>query len=104
MCAGLYGAMESIRKTVENVERRFGEALGSRDTALTLSGKKPGLGPPDMCWLQKRVKKAFRKRLEVRGSYHWVLGKDMFGEHSAAEYLTAMVNGLEKVSDEMYKF
>lgn len=90
--------MESIRKTAENVEQRFGEALGTRDTTVSTLKKQSGLGPPDMCWLQKRVKKAFRKKSEVRGSYHWVVGLDVRGEASIKAYFIDLVSNLEKVS------
>ncbi|GMH38881.1 hypothetical protein BSKO_06779 [Bryopsis sp. KO-2023] len=88
--------MESIRKTPENVERRFGEALGARDSALALLGKRPGLGPPDLCWVQKRVKKVFRKNFEVRGYYHWVLGLDVASETSASSYFASLNAAVEK--------
>jgi hypothetical protein len=42
--------MDSLEKTVENVERALGEAITARSIALDYYN---GLGPPDLCCLQK---------------------------------------------------
>lgn len=45
--------MDSLRGIPEHVEPEFGASITSRDEALLALGDAPGLGPPDLCWLQK---------------------------------------------------
>lgn len=44
---------DTLRGIAELEEVDFGESFYSRDDALKLLIQVPGLGPPDLCWVQK---------------------------------------------------
>ena len=48
--------MDSLRGIPEHIEADFGDAITARDDALLALDAAPGLGPPDLCWLQKTPK------------------------------------------------
>ena len=89
------GAMESIKGHPEYVETVFGEAIVARDESLVVLAGASGLGPPDLCWLQKAPKSALTGATgEAKGYYHYVLGGNASSSAAVAAYfatLTAMV-------------
>eukprot|EP00198_Chlamydomonas_reinhardtii_P011858 XP_001701195.1 predicted protein [Chlamydomonas reinhardtii] len=87
--------MESIKGHPEYVETVFGEAIVARDESLVVLAGASGLGPPDLCWLQKAPKSALTGATgEAKGYYHYVLGGNASSSAAVAAYfatLTAMV-------------
>ncbi|KAG2427663.1 hypothetical protein HXX76_012312 [Chlamydomonas incerta] len=87
--------MESIKGHPEYVETVFGEAIVARDESLVVLASASGLGPPDLCWLQKAPKSALTGATgEAKGYYHYVLGGNASSSAAVAAYfatLTAMV-------------
>jgi hypothetical protein len=67
--------MDSLKGIREHVETEFAESIVSRDESMVILGSVPGLGPPDLCWLQKSAVSAFGSTAtDHKGYYHWALG------------------------------
>ncbi len=95
----MHTAMESIKGHPEHVETVFGEAIVARDEALLVLSGACGLGPPDLCWLQKAPKSALTGSSgEARGYYHYCLGVDASSSASVAAYFATMTSMVESHS------
>jgi hypothetical protein len=82
----------------EAIEDQFGDSIVARDEALAVLVQAPGLGPPDLCWLQKAPKSSTflftPSAAEPKGYYHHVLGRDVSSSAAVCAYfaeLTALV-------------
>ncbi len=64
----------------------------------------PGLGPPDLCWLQKAPKPvlfishAHTNPDASKGYYHHVLGNQISSSAAVAAYLAELINSVEPMS------
>lgn len=87
--------METLRGVVEAVETEFGEAIVARDEAVAALVNTPGLGPPDLAWLQKARKAAAPGADAGGGYYHWVLGRDVSSSAALAAYFAELTSRQE---------
>ena len=91
---------EALSGVIEAIELDFGESIVSRDESLAVLLQSPGLGPPDLCWLQKAPKKSsflVSSATDPKGYYHHVLGKDVSSSAAICAYfaeLTALTEPL----------
>ena len=86
--------MESLKGVVENIEVEFGDSILARDDAVGQLANHPGLGPPDLCWLQKGAKNTLTgSTAPPEGYYHHVLGRDVSSTAAIAAYF-ALLNSL----------
>jgi hypothetical protein len=91
--------MDTIRGLREHVEVEFGQAIVCRDDVLINLGQNPGLGPPDLCWLQKKPVSAFKMdSAEPTGYYHWVLGRDVATSAAIAAYFASLSSSVEEIT------
>jgi hypothetical protein len=92
--------MESLRGLPEAIEADFGDSIVARDEAIAVLGNTPGLGPPDLCWLQKRPKRSgfFGGSEESQGYYHYVLGRDVCSSAAVAAYFALLNSKVEQRS------
>jgi len=93
---------ETLRGLPENVEAVFGESILARDAAIARLSHSPGVGPPDLAWLQKASKTssswgmARSPEAHPAGYYHWVLGPDVSSMAALAGYF-AQLTALQEV-------
>ncbi|GLC39163.1 bud site selection protein [Pleodorina starrii] len=88
--------MESIKGHPEHVETVFGEAIVARDESLVVLAGASGLGPPDLCWLQKAPKNALTGSSgEAKGYYHCCLGVDASSSAAVAAYFATLTSLVE---------
>lgn len=93
--------MESLRGLPEHIEADFGDSIVARDEALAVLGTvAPGLGPPDLCWLQKCPKKTgfWGGSGEPQGYYHYTLGRDVASSAAVAAYFALLNSKVERRS------
>jgi hypothetical protein len=95
--------MDTMRGVVELVEAQFGECILARDDAVAVLSTAPGLGPPDLCFLQKGRKAAASwvglgaaGGEAPAGYYHWVLGRDVSSSAALAAYFALITSKQEK--------
>eukprot|EP00210_Caulerpa_lentillifera_P004365 g4163.t1 len=90
--------MESVGKTPQCVERELGEILTARNAAISNAEDVRGIGPPDLCWLQRTAKGLFRKnKPKTQGYYHWVVGLNVTSPAAIAAYFARLTSGVKKV-------
>lgn len=90
--------MDTLKGIPEHIEAEFGEAIVARDDCLMSLGTTPGLGPPDLCWLQKCPKASFSgAKGEPQGYYHYVLGRDVSSSAAVAAYFALLNSRIEPV-------
>lgn len=90
--------MESVGKTPECVEGVLGEVLAARNAAIANAGDVPGVGPPDLCWIQRTGKGIFNtKKPKRQGYYHWVVGLAVTSGASIAAYFARLTSTSKKV-------
>jgi hypothetical protein len=89
---------DALAGVIEAIEDEFGDSIVSRDETLAVLVQSPGLGPPDLCWLQKAPKSSTflfsSTASEPKGYYHHVLGRDVSSSAAVCAYfaeLTALV-------------
>jgi hypothetical protein len=84
--------MESLRGLPEHTEADFGDSIVARDEAIAVLATTPGLGPPDLCHLQKCPKRSglFGSSGESQGYYHFVLGRDVSSSAAVAAYFALL--------------
>ncbi|KAG2487075.1 hypothetical protein HYH03_014321 [Edaphochlamys debaryana] len=88
--------METIKGHPEHVEGVFGEAIVARDEALVVLSSACGLGPPDLCWLQKSPKSALTGASgEAKGYYHYCLGVNTSSSAAVAAYFATLTSMVE---------
>lgn len=90
--------MDTLKRTPEHVESDFGESIISRDEALSLMAEAPGLGPPDLCWLQKTAVGLLGGAGEPGGYYHWTVGRDISSSAAIAAYFASLSTQAEQAS------
>jgi hypothetical protein len=91
--------MDTLKGHVESIETVFGEAIVSRDESLVVLAQMPGLGPPDLCWLQKAGKSALTgASSEAQGYYHYCLGIDVSSSAAVAAYFANITSLVEPIS------
>jgi hypothetical protein len=90
--------MESLRGVTEAIEAEFGESIVARDESLVVLAGAPGLGPPDLVWLQK-VQKATLTSAEgePRGFYHYSLGLDVSSSAAVAAYFADLTSRVDQI-------
>lgn len=90
--------MDTLKGIPEHVESEFGDSIVARDELLGVLNDYPGLGPPDLCWLQKTPKKALGAGADNDscGYYHWYLGRDVSSSAAIAAHFAALNRQLEK--------
>jgi hypothetical protein len=92
----IFRIMESIKGHPEYVETVFGEAIVARDESLVVLAGASGLGPPDLCWLQKAPKSALTGSSgESKGYYHCCLGVDASSSAAVAAYFATLTSLVE---------
>ena len=90
--------MESVGKASECVEHALGEVLAARSAAITNSENVPGVGPPDLCWIQRTARGIFSmKKPKMQGYYHWVVGLPVTSSASIAAYFARLTSTKKKV-------
>ena len=90
---------ESIKGLVEHVEEEFGSSIVARDESLVVLASQPGLGPPDLVWLQKVSRATLTaSSSEPRGFYHHQLGRDVSSSASVAAYFAELTSRVEPIS------
>ncbi|MEW5305628.1 MAG: hypothetical protein WDW36_008157 [Sanguina aurantia] len=91
--------MESVRGLTECIELLFGESIVARDEATVILSAGRGLGPPDLCWLQKATVSALTgaKAGEPGGYYHHALGRDVSSSAAVAAYFASITMRVEAV-------
>lgn len=91
--------MDTLKGIPEHVEADFGDSIVARDEAVAVLGNNPGLGPPDLCWLQKGQKRSGLLQLggssEAQGYYHFVLGRDVSSSAAIASYFALLNSKVE---------
>jgi hypothetical protein len=92
--------MDSIAYLEEAVEVSFSESIVARDDALAVLSAVPGLGPPDLCWLQKG-RGAWSPGDDgvaagSHGYYHHVLGGDVSSTGAIAGQFAELLAGIER--------
>ncbi|WIA09915.1 hypothetical protein OEZ85_010129 [Tetradesmus obliquus] len=89
--------MDTLRGIPEHIEAEFGDSIVARDEAVALLGEAPGLGPPDLCWLQKAPKgrSLLGGSAEAQGYYHFVLGRDACSTAAVAAYFALLNSKVE---------
>jgi hypothetical protein len=90
--------MDTLKRTPEHVESDFGESIISRDEALSLMAEAPGLGPPDLCWLQKTAVGLLGGAGEPGGYYHWTVGRDISSSAAIAAFFASLSTQAEQAS------
>lgn len=91
--------MESLRGVTEAIEAEFGESIVARDESLVVLAGAPGLGPPDLVWLQKAQKATLTSAAgEPRGFYHYSLGLDVSSSAAVAAYFAELTSRVEPIS------
>eukprot|EP00200_Dunaliella_tertiolecta_P019446 CAMPEP_0202402262 /NCGR_PEP_ID=MMETSP1128-20130828/4106_1 /ASSEMBLY_ACC=CAM_ASM_000463 /TAXON_ID=3047 /ORGANISM="Dunaliella tertiolecta, Strain CCMP1320" /LENGTH=952 /DNA_ID=CAMNT_0049006267 /DNA_START=179 /DNA_END=3037 /DNA_ORIENTATION=+ len=93
--------MDTLRGLPEAVEApdEFASSIEARDDALACLAASPGVGPPDLCWLQKSAKGAWSSTAaQPRGFYHFVLGRDTSGPAAVAAYFAEVTSLVEPMS------
>lgn len=78
----------------------FSESICARDDALSLLAAAPGLGPPDLCWLQKG-RGAWSPGEDgaasgSQGYYHLVLGGDISSSGAIAGAFARLMSRVER--------
>lgn len=83
----------------ECIELLFGESIVARDEATVILSAGRGLGPPDLCWLQKATLSALTgaKSGEPGGYYHHALGRDVSSSAAVAAYFASITMRVEAV-------
>lgn len=90
--------MQSVGKTPQCVERELGEILTARNAAISNADEIPGIGPPDLCWVQRTAKGLFRtKTPKKQGYYHWVVGLNVTSPAAIAAYFARLSSSVKKV-------
>lgn len=90
---------DTLKTIPEHVESQFGESIASRDEALVVLASSPGLGPPDLCWLQKNSRSLLTGAVgEAKGYYHYVLGSDISSSAAIAAYFASITALVEPAS------
>jgi hypothetical protein len=89
--------MDTLRGVPEAIEADFGDSIVARDAALAALGSSVhGLGPPDLCWLQKARRAGLLDRgSEAQGYYHHVLGRDVSSGAAVAAYFALLTSRVE---------
>ncbi|GLI71473.1 hypothetical protein VaNZ11_016611 [Volvox africanus] len=88
--------MDSIKGHPEHVETVFGEAIVARDESLVVLAGASGLGPPDLCWLQKAPKSVLTGSSgQAKGYYHSCLGVDASSSAAVAAYFATLTSLVE---------
>jgi hypothetical protein len=91
--------MDTIAGLPQCVEAEFSESIVARDDALAALVAAPGLGPPDLCWLQ-RGRGAWSPGSESQGDshgyYHHVLGGDVGSSGAVAGYFATLMARVER--------
>lgn len=91
--------MESIGKDPECAEFELGEVLAARSAAIANVDNVPGVGPPDLCWIQRTAKSIFNKKNpKTQGYYHWIVGLNVTSCASIAAYFSRLNASTKKVS------
>ena len=81
---------ECIDATPEVLERHVGEAIAHRGCAID---KFKGLGPPDLCVLEKHKKGWFAE--DTQGYYHWVIGVEPVNAAAICFYFNSLLKHQE---------
>jgi hypothetical protein len=89
--------MDTLRGIPEHIEAEFGDSIVARDEAVAVLGEAPGLGPPDLCWLQKapKARSLLGGAAEAQGYYHFVLGRDVSSTAAVAAYFALLNSKVE---------
>lgn len=92
--------MDTLSGLPECVEGEFSESIVSRDDALAVLAAAPGLGPPDLCWLQKG-RGTWAPGVDgiaqgSRGYYHYVLGGDVGSSGAIAGQFAGLMARVER--------
>lgn len=91
--------MEAIKGLQEAIEKEFGESIVARDEATVHLASNPGLGPPDLCWMQKTPRGSMTGVPgEPRGFYHYVLGLEVSSSANVAAYFASVTQQQEPVT------
>ncbi|KAL6750532.1 Chs5p-Arf1p-binding proteins-domain-containing protein, partial [Haematococcus lacustris] len=70
-----------------------------RDESLVGLATTPGLGPPDLCWLQKASKGSWATvNAEPRGFWHHTLGRDVSSSAAVAAYFAELNATVEPIT------
>jgi len=93
--------MDTIAGLPQEVEHEFSEAIVARDEAIAvLAARHDGLGPPDLCWLQRGrgewVPGDESTGHDSHGYYHHVLGGDVSGSGAIAGYFASLMARVER--------
>ena len=91
--------MESIVGLKECEEAEKGCALRARDASVALLGESEtvsGIGPPDMCILDKASTSYLSTEVTVITSFHYVLGLKVEGGASIAAYFAKLTRNQEQ--------
>ena len=90
--------MQSAGKVPECVEQQLGEVLAARNAAIANAEDVPGVGPPDLFWIQRTAKAIFsKKKPKMQGYYHWVVGLAVTSTASIAAYFARLAAADRKV-------
>ena len=93
---------DAIAGVTEAIEADFGESIVSRDESLAVLLQAPGLGPPDLCWLQKGPKSSTflvsPSASEPKGYYHHVLGRDVSSSAAVCAYFAELNSLVEPMT------
>jgi hypothetical protein len=95
--------MDTIAGLVQAVEHEFSESIVARDEAVAvLEARGDGLGPPDLCWLQ-RGRGEWSPAVDEDGGgkgshgyYHHVLGGDVSSSGAIAGYFAGLLARVER--------
>lgn len=91
--------MDTLKGIPEHIEADFGDSIVTRDEAVAVLGKNPGIGPPDLCWLQKSQKRSLLGgNTEAQGYYHYVLGRDVSSSAAVAAYFALLNSKAEPLT------
>lgn len=90
---------DTLRAIPEAIENTFGETIVARDEALVVLSTTPGLGPPDLCWLQKNwLSLLTGSKGESKGYAHYTLGGDVSSSAAVAAYFAGITALTEPAS------
>eukprot|EP00775_Hariotina_reticulata_P003293 gene3293-3569_t len=92
--------MDTLKGIPEHIEKEFGDSIIARDEAVAALGfQAAGLGPPDLCWLQKCQQRSFLgSASEKQGYYHFVLGRDVSSKAAVAAYFALLNSKVEPLT------
>ena len=91
--------MDTLKGIAEGVEVEFGESIIARDESLVVLSELPGLGPPDLCWLQKSIKGTWGASSgEPRGYCHYTIGGDVSSSAAVSAYFAEVMTLQEPIT------